>query len=258
LRQIKLDQRVWRNHAVGGTDNRLVAQEVKEAMIAIIVIALLALIGAVFTFYARQRRSFDKSEQPVIPAPHFEGLFDHSDATLSREAKQLTLESERQTVLDLAKNGDVNALTRAHSAKDAELYAAALDALVERASGRQEALAALVSQVSKSNGLRANKQLAQLLIETWKAAPNRRSTIEMIHIAALSDDAEIYEQALEAALDLWRSGRLTGFRSDELSELFVSQYWVIAPEVRQGGRGFALKRRLLSVRRELAAATPNR
>jgi hypothetical protein len=227
-------------------------------MIAIIVISLLALIGAVFAIYARQRRSLDKSEQPVIPAPHFEGLFDHSDATLSREEKQRTLESDRRTVLELAKNGDVNALTRAHSAQDAELYAAALDALIERASGRQEDLAALVSQVSKSNGLRANKRLAQLLLETWKAAPNRRSTIEMIHIAALSDDAETYEQAVEAALELWRSGRLRGFKSDELSELFVSQYWVIAPEARSGGRGFALKRRLLSVRRDLAATTPDR
>jgi hypothetical protein len=92
---------------------RVVTQEVR-GMIAIIVISLLALIGAVFTIYARQRREFDRSEQPVIPAPHFEGLFDHSDAALSLEEKQQTLESGRQTVLELAKNGDPNALTRAH------------------------------------------------------------------------------------------------------------------------------------------------
>lgn len=227
-------------------------------MIAIIVIALLALIGAVFTVYARQRRSFDRPEQPVIPAPHFEGLFDHADATLSVEERRRTLESDRQAVLELAKNGDLNALTRAYSAQDAELYAAALDALVGWASVRQENLAALVSHVSKNDGLRANKQLAQLLIETLRLAPDRRSTIEMIHIAALSDDAETYEQAVEAALELWRSGSLTSFSLEELSELFVSQYWLIAPQARQGGRGFALKRRLLRVRRELATTTPRR
>jgi hypothetical protein len=138
------------------------------------------------------------------------------------------------------------------------LYADVLDGLVEWASERQENLAALVSLVSKSNELRANKQLAQRLIETWKTAPDRRSTTEMIHIAALSDDAQTYEQAVEAALEVWRSGRLPGFRPEELVELFVSQYWVIAPEARRGGVGFALKRRLLGVRRELATTTPAR
>ena len=225
-------------------------------MIAIIVIALLALIGAVFTIYSRQRRSLARSEQPVIPAPRFEGLFDHSDAPLSVEEERRRLESEWQTVVVRAKNGDLNALTRAHSSHSPELYAATLDSLVEWASVRQENLAALVSRVSKSNGLRANKKLAQLLIETWKAAPDRRSTIEMVHIAALSDDAETYEQAVEKVVELWRSGRLTGFSLEELSELFISQYWLIEPQARQGGRGFALKRRLLRVRRELATTTP--
>jgi len=185
-------------------------------------------------------------------------LFDRPDSTLLAEERQQTIESRKQELRELARSGDLNALTEAHSAHDSALYADVLDGLVEWASERQENLAALVSLVSKSNELRANKQLARRLIETWKTAPDRRSTTEMIHIAALSDDALTYEQAVEAALEVWRSGRLPGFSPEELVELFVSQYWVIAPEARRGGVGFALKRRLLGVRRELATTTPAR
>ena len=80
----------------------------------------------------------------------------------------------------------------------------------------------------------------------------------MIHIAALTDDAETYEQAIEAAIEVWRSGGLPGFSPEQLVELFVSQYWIIAPEAKRGGVGFALKRRLLGIRRELASTEPVR
>jgi len=227
-------------------------------MIAIIVISFLALIGAAFTIYLWQRTPSDATGNRVLPAPHFEGLFDRPDATLLVEEQQQRIASNRQTLIELARSGDLNALTQAHSTHDAELYADALDALVEWACVRQENLAALVSHVSKSGELRANRQLARHVIETWKTAPDRRSTTEMIHIAALSDDAETYEQAVEAGLEFFRSGKLPWFKPEELAELFVSQYWVIAPEARRGGVGFALKRRLLGVRRELATATPAR
>lgn len=227
-------------------------------MIAIIVISFLALIGTVFSIYLWRRTPSDATDNRVLPAPHSVGLFDRPDATLLAEGRQQTIASKRRQLRELARSGDLNALTEAHSAHDLVLYADVLDGLVEWASERQENLAALVSLVSKSNELRANKQLARRLIETWTTAPDRRSTTEMIHIAALSDDAETYEQAFETVLEFWRSGRLPGFRPEELVELFVSQYWVIAPEARRGGVGFALKRRLLGVRRELATTTPAR
>ncbi len=227
-------------------------------MIAIIVISFLALIGAVFTIYLRQRTPSDATDNRVLPAPHFKGLFDRPNAALLIEEQQRTIASRRQKLLELASTGDLNALAEAHSTRDAMLYADVLSTLAERASERQENLAALVSHISKSNELRANKELAQRLIETWKAAPDRRSTTEMIHIAALSDDAETYEQAIEAALEVFQSGQLPWFKPEELAGLFVSQYWVIAPEARRGGAGFALKRRLSGVRRELATTTSAR
>lgn len=223
-------------------------------MIAIIVISFLALIGA-STIYFRKRTPKDATNNLAVPAPHFEGLFDRPDEARFLENQQ-TIASRKRELLELAKAGDLKVLAGADAAHDPQLYADVLNALSEWGSERQENLSALVSHISKSNEFRANKQLAQRLIETWKTAPDRRSTTEMIHIAALSDDAETYEQALEAAVEFWRSGKLSGFRPEELIELLVSQYWVIAPEARRGGAGFALKRRLGGVRRELATATP--
>ena len=228
-------------------------------MIAIIVISLLALIAAAFSIYLWQRTpQSDETGNRVLPAPHVVGLFDPPDAIVLVDEQQQTIASNRQTLLELAGSGDLNALAQARLTNDGELYADVLDNLVEWSSERQENQEALVSHISKSNKLRANKRLAQRLIETWKTLPDRRSTTEMIHIAALADDAETYEQALEAALECWRRGKLAQFSAEELVALFVSQYWVIAPEARRGGEGFALKRRLLGVRRELATTTPAR
>jgi hypothetical protein len=227
-------------------------------MIAIIVIAFLALIGAAFTIFLKQLPPPDETDNRILRAPHFEGLFHRPDVSPVVEDLQGATASKRLELLERARAGDLNTLSDAHAARATELYGDILGAVTEWGFERQENLAALVSHISKSNELRAGKQLARRFIESWKTAPDRRSTTAMLHIAALSDDAETYEHAIEEALGLWKSGKLCGFSPDELAELFISQYWIIAPEARRGGVGFALKRRLLGIRRELATATPVR
>jgi len=49
-------------------------------MIAIIVIAFLALIGAALTIFLKKRRPSDATGNHVLEPPHFEGLFDRPDA----------------------------------------------------------------------------------------------------------------------------------------------------------------------------------
>lgn len=222
-------------------------------MITIILITFLALMGAALTIFLKKRTPSDAN---VFGAPHFEGLFDPPDAAQLLENP--TAADKKQRLLENAKAGDLNALYAAHASNDKELYSCVLSALSEWGFERQENLTALVSHISKSDELRATRQLAQRLIDIFKSAPDRLSTTAMIHIAALTDDAETYEQAIEAAIEVWRSGGLPGFSPEQLVELFVSQYWILAPEARRGGAGFALKRRLSGIRRELAAAEPVR
>ena len=226
-----------------------------EAMVLIFFIAVLALIGAVFLIYAVQTRPAQREIDQIPPSRHFDGLFE-SNRTIATEAVQQT-DERRKSFLDRARCGDVKALDEARDTRDGALYCEVLNAMVDWAADSQEKLEALVSHL-KSNELRGNKRLAKQVVENWRSAPSRRSTIEMIHISALSDDAETYAQAVEEVMDLWRRGYLAKLSSDELVELFVSQFWVIAPESRRGGGGYALKRRLLGLRRELASATPVR
>jgi len=228
-------------------------------MIALVVILVLALTGLAFTLYLWQRTPNKAGAEHEIEPRRFAGLFAvrHSaaDPAANEEADNSRF---RASLVDRARNDDLTTLSEAHADGDGTLYGDVLDALIESAYGNQEKLSALVTRISKSSDLRANKQLAEQVFATWKAAPDRRSTTEMIHVAALSDDAEVYQQAIELVTSSWQQGKLREFRAEELVELFNSQYWILAPEARRGGAGFALKRKLAGVRRELAAATPAR
>ena len=220
-------------------------------MITFILISLIASICTVFAIYIRQRPPLEDNTSPVLPpGPHNVGLFDKPEVPSFPDKDRSAIENEK--LRERANRGELSALDEAQSTGNVKLYGEVLDALNEWATARQERLVDLVSHISKSTELRGNRQLAQLFYETWKAAPDRRSTTQMIHVAALSDDVETFGHAVETVLNLWRAGGLSWLNPGELAELFASEYWVITPEARGGGLGFALKRKLLAARRELS------
>jgi len=220
-------------------------------MVAVIVICFLALTAAVYYFWLRP--SYGGNPDHELGPPRFTGLFSSEQMpALEADPKAAEALRLRANLVERARAGGVTTLSEAHSLEDGELYCEVLDALIESAADNHETFRALVSHISKSNRLRGNKKLAEHLIALWEAAPDRRSTVEMMHIAALSDDAVVYQRAVELIIDHWRKGELTEFSADELIKLFESQFWVLAPKARLGGAGFALKRKLAGVRRELA------
>ena len=225
-------------------------------MVAVIVICFLALTAAAYYFWLRP--SYGRNTDSELAPPRFAGLFS-SDQTPALEAPKATEALRlRASLVNRARAGEMAALSEAHSLEDGELYCEVLNALIESAANNHQTFRALISHISKSNELRGNKKLAEHLMALWEAAPDRRSTIEMMHIAALSDDAVVYQRAVELIVAHWQKGELKEFSPDELIELFESQFWILAAEARLGGAGFALKRRLAGVRRELATMTPAR
>jgi len=96
--------------------------------------------------------------------------------------------------------------------------------------------------------------LAEKFIESWKSAPTRNSTAEMLHIAALSNDARTYTNAVEGAMQCWRDGNLTDVSVAELRSLIEGEFWIISSRERSSGAGFRLKQTLGNVRRELELA----
>jgi hypothetical protein len=221
-------------------------------IIPVLVLAILA-IAAYLLQRSLNRKAIDQNtvEPPKV------GLFAVDDETKPR-VRPLRSIAEKPTAdkpLDLllrARTGDLDALTEAHTTGNKTVYNQVLDELVDWSVASPEQMQLLASHIAGNFSLRANRNMAQSFIEMWQSAPSRKLTADMLHIAALSDDAEIYEEAIEMALLFWRNSafRMT---AEELRTLIESEYWVLTTEARSSGAGFMLKRKLAEARRELGA-----
>jgi len=88
-------------------------------------------------------------------------------------------------------------------------------------------------------------------IKAFQESPNRTTTTNLLHIAAVADDAKNYGRAVELVLMSWRDGTLSDLSARELQALFNSEYWVLSSRTRTSGAGFVLKNTLSSANREL-------
>lgn len=202
-----------------------------------------ALIAIAIYFWQKAANTSQPGELPLPPRPA--GLFsDFKPAELPSPA-----EDPKKTLIESAAKGDKNALEQAHALNDKTLYEDALNIFVEQIDSEPKLLS-LVSHVTR-NELPVTKALAQKSIDYWKDSPDRHSTAKMLHLAALSDDAETYTLAVEVALNSWRSGNLPDLSAVELQALINGEFWVLSSNTRSSGAGFLLKRILATARREL-------
>ncbi len=220
---------------------------------------LLALVS--YAIYRWQRPSHIENADRVLPQPHFTGLFGGDltakDSLLpepAAETNNLSTE-ERTALLARAASGDKTALQDTHASKDCALYDEVLNALVERAAGSLKPLRAIVSFIARSTDLRVNVKLCAAFIDAWRKSPDKLSSAEMLHTAALSDDAAIYQSAVAAAHRCWRDQKLQNMTAEELRLLVESEYWVLSSRARSSGAGFVLKQSIAALRRKLNAAT---
>ena len=88
-------------------------------------------------------------------------------------------------------------------------------------------------------------------IRAFQQSPNKNSTANLLHAAALSDDAKNYGRAIELNLISWRDGSLSDLSARDLQALLNSQYWVLSSRARTSGAGFVLKETLSTANREL-------
>lgn len=225
-------------------------------MVTLLITAFLLLAGISYVIYLWQRPSSTRGAEFQLAPPRAVRLFDElnsNEAPLALPSGEENSAEHRQSLLTRAAEGDKETLLEASATDDAALYDEILNALVERA-GSDQQLLALVSYIVRSDAtLRVNKLLAEKFIASWKSSPDRNSTAKMLHIAALADDANIYQTAIETAHQFWRDRKLTDISADELRQLFESEFWLLAPATRNSGAGFLLKRKLAHLRRQLAA-----
>ena len=114
--------------------------------------------------------------------------------------------------------------------------------------------AAEVDEQTHKDELEARKALAEEFIVAWQDSPDRVSTAKMLHLAALADDVEIFQTAVETALKEWQRGRVPDLSAAELQTLFNSEFWILSSGTRSSGAGFVLKRTLSRAKRDLERA----
>ena len=108
-----------------------------------------------------------------------------------------------------------------------------------------------VEQPEQDDGVR---KAAEEALAAWQASPDRKTTAEMLHLAATADDADTFRQAVEAALSTWQQGRISDLSAAELQNLFTSEFWLLSSRTRSSGAGFVLKQTLSRATRELGRA----
>lgn len=218
-------------------------------MSAILIVLVLLFFAVALASFLRNRQTSTEylpNLNPGVPRISSRSLprslFDPPAAQALAELKH---EELRASLLTRAGGGDPSVLVEANV--DPNLYNEVLTALVARSNDVRE-IAVYLSQHAE---LRTNAQLAQAYIKLWDDAPNRSELATMLHLAALSDNADVYWLAADTAKQAWDEGRLAQVSPQELAAAIATQYWLLKTEARESGAGFVLKRYVASVRREL-------
>ena len=202
-----------------------------------------ALLAIAIYFWQKAANTSQPIELPLPPQPA--GLF--SDFKPAESPSPT--EDPKKAIIESATKDDKKTLERAHALNDATLYEEVLNIFVAQIDSDPKLLS-LVSHVTR-NELPVTKALAQKAIDYWKDSPDKHSTAKMLHLAALSDDAETFRQAVELALSSWRDGKLPDISAMELHSLINGEFWVLSSNTRSSGAGFVLKRTLATAKREL-------
>jgi len=200
--------------------------------------------------YFWQKPATPKQFTELPPPPPPRGLFSNVQPVVALTPSENNGHSVQWR--DRVLNGDLGVLLEI---KDRKVYSEALEEAVSNASTDGQ-LCKLASYVA-TNNLPVNRALADAMRRAWVTSPDRQSTAKMLHFAALSDDAVLYNNAIELSLKSWREGKLKDTTANELLALFNGEFWLLSSSVRSSGNGFVLKRTLSSARRELEGTTNN-
>ncbi|MBI3654346.1 MAG: hypothetical protein HY231_25240 [Acidobacteria bacterium] len=217
----------------------------------IIILALLVIGGYALT--RRKRLSLDERKAYILGAPtDFSGLFAPTDsAQLADEETQAVASGRRAQLLERARQFDLSALDETR--REPQVYAEVLAEFIRQSAVSQDQFQALVGHLSQHQELKANAQLVEMMLQRWAVSPDNKATVQLLHLAALADDAAVLQRAIERAAAAWQQGLLPNLTANDFLALAESEYWVLASEARRSGAGYILKSRLVELRRTLAA-----
>jgi len=229
-------------------------------MVTFLITSVLILAFVAVAIYFWQKSPSSTEAATLLPPParglFIDGTPEGQAASLARAATELAATTNavsRHNLIERLKAGEKSALLETWKTGDAELYDEGLNLLVVGANS-DPAMLSLVSYVTHHE-LPVNRKLAERFIDCYKRSADRSSTAKVLHVAALSDDAAVYQTAVETAMRFWRDGHLIDISAGELRSILDGEFWLLSSPTRSSGAGFLLKRALNGARRELEAAT---
>jgi hypothetical protein len=224
-------------------------------MVTFLITSLVILAFLAVAVYFWQKPASSDETEALLPPPG-RGLFTLDEVgPAAAEADPETVanaDRRRTELLGRAKGGEKSTLQEAQDTNDALLYDEVLNSLVA-VTDSEPALLSLVSYITRHE-LPVNKNLAQSFIDSCTSAPSKSSVAKMLHVAALSNNAAVYQTAVETILDFWRDGYLSEVSPQELRAILEGEFWILSSATRSSGAGFLLKRVLAVARRDLEAA----
>lgn len=219
---------------------------------ALFIIVLILLAAIAYAIYRTLPSSSPIRElPPMSPRQLFDQVKDAESAPSVQVKNQINERQLRAEILQRLQAGELIALEKAHDTGDTEFYRTALHEAFLRAVSSQPELRRLANLITKSKGLRASNELVQAYLALWKQQPERTTTIELLHLAALTDDAEVFLKATEVVSQGWRDRLISELTAEELRALLDSEYWTLSSDARRTGAGFILKDTLTRLRIEL-------
>lgn len=229
-------------------------------MVALLAVSFLILGFIAFFAIRRFRAGASEAYVPLPPVPP-PSLFQPDPkemAALRAADEEAASAAQAEAWLARAMKNDRQVLLEIDPVKQNDDYDAALMVLAGHEDARSFAELSTLAAFVIDHDLPANENLVRSVMDHCRESPDRSAAIMLLHLAARSNDAELFGEAF-ALLDGARgTGRIPSLSAEELMTLADSEFWVLNDIARNSGAGFLLKQQLADARRELAAAARDR
>jgi hypothetical protein len=220
-------------------------------LIILILFSAVAAAAAISISRRRQKSLPSVTEAPLHLQPirpiHYESIFaPDAEELRAFEAEDKAKQGEmlRQKILAKAETGDFDALDEAKDF-EIEFYDRVLKELALRCD--DEKFASLSSFIEE-NKLPANAALIGRFQDTLENSAGKKDAIRFLHLAALSQSAEIFSDSVENVIKLCREDKLEDFTQTDLIQLAESQFWLLPTAEKTSGAAFLLKQKLAKLR----------
>jgi hypothetical protein len=218
----------------------------------VIVVGLFSILG--FSFYLKRKTKLIRSEnqKKIDEPPVYRSLFEPNDTEMRAFEDEQQSEQRKKTQQEIfakAEANDFYALLEAQSF-EADFYDGILSKLAQKAKTDDKFLS--LCALLKENNLRTNAEIVERFETVWQKSFDKKDTVQLLHLSAKTEIAEIFSETLETVIQHWRKGFVKELNFEELRRLAESEFWLLPSDARTSGAGFLLKQKLADLRREVS------